>query len=370
MKRVADGVPATRSTDPLRSRLLVHTFLLLILMPAQAALSQVSGRGGSLPPIRAEHHAHIRSPAAAELFVMRSAKESGEATETEQATTAGDLIEALDRAGIQSALVISSAYRIAQPDYDMVDEIERVRSENDYIAEQVALASERLVPVCSVNPLRDYAGEEIRRCATELGVNVFKFHFANSDVNLRDDSQVGRIAKVFRIVDDLGGTALAHIRTRNDDYGAIDAERFIKGVLAPLPGLYVQIAHMAGWGGYDEGTDAALVAFIEAIADGVIDRERVQFDLAAVVFAPDAAGDDAALADSVAKANQLLADRIRQLGADRVLFATDWPSWPPTSEQDAKIEQNVWLLHKELPLTEAEWDVIDANASPAITRMQ
>lgn len=85
------------------------------------------------------------------------------------------------------------------------------------------------------------------------------------------------------------------------------------------------------------------------------------FDLAAVVLDPDAAGNNVELADSVRAANADLAARIREIGPKRVLFARDWPAWPPMPDPRLKLAQNLRLLHKALPLERSEWAVIHAN---------
>ncbi|MDX1578526.1 MAG: amidohydrolase family protein, partial [Gemmatimonadota bacterium] len=159
---------------------------------------------------------------------------------------------------------------------------------------------------------------------------------------------------------------VVHVRNREDGYGAEDVRIFIDEVLPAAPDLPVQIAHMAGWGGYDGATDAALGAFIEAIRAGRLDASRVTFDLAAVVFQPEAAGADTALARSVREANARLAERIEELGAERVVFATDWPSWPPGPEPAEGIAANLRLLETALPLGDAAWRVILSNVNAVL----
>jgi predicted TIM-barrel fold metal-dependent hydrolase len=316
----------------------------------------------------AEHHVHIQSEGGAETVreVMRIVG-GGPPPETVQATTAADVLEALDAASIQRGLVLSVAYMMGMPDAEVEDEYAKVRAENDYVAEQVATAPDRLVGACSVNPLADYALDEIRRCAQDPRLNALKLHFANSDLDLRNEAHVERLASVFGTLSRLELPAVVHVRTRRPDYGAEDADIFIREVLSRAPRLIVQIAHMAGWGGYDEATDAALGAFAAALADGRLDPDLVTFDLAAVVFQPEAAGADTAMARSVREANQRLAARIREIGVERVVFATDWPSWPPTADPRLKIDQNARLVEAELPLTPDELARIFANAN-AIAR--
>jgi predicted TIM-barrel fold metal-dependent hydrolase len=331
-------------------------------MTAVAAAGEMQNE--PLPPIRAEHHAHIRSKATAELLAANDYDGENRPPESGEARTAEQLVAALDAAGIEYGLALSIAYRLGEPGMTLDDEQERVQAENDYVAAQASLAQGRLVAACSVNPLKDYAQNEIRRCADELSIRLIKLHFTNSEVDLRNGDHVARLVGVFTVIDRLGLSAVVHLRTLRGDFGATDAKIFVNDILASVPSVYVQIAHMGGWGGYDEATDAVLAYFIDAIDKGIIDRDRIQFDLAAVVFDPDAAGDDEALAATVRNANRKLAARIRAVGPDRVLFATDWPSWPPVKDVRLRISQNASLLHKALPLNAQEWAVIHSNINP------
>jgi hypothetical protein len=74
------------------------------------------------------------------------------------------------------------------------------------------------------------------------------------------------------------------LRTRSKNYGASDVRAFIDSVLPAAPDVPVQIAHMAGWGGYDRDTDEALGAFIEAIRSCRLKRDDLYFDFSAVVL--------------------------------------------------------------------------------------
>ncbi len=331
----------------------IRGFLLLALFavaPGAAADEHLA--------VRAEHHAHIRSQATAELIAATDGE--GQAPEVVTATSAAELIVALDNAGARYGLVVSVAYRVAAPGMDVDSERQRLQAENDYVAEQVALAPDRLVGACSVNPLSDYAVDEVQRCARSLSMPVLKLHLANSEVDLSNEEHVRLLYRTMYTAERQGMSALVHLR-HDEAFGAAEADTFIREILVRLPEMQVQIAHMAGWGGYDDATDAALGAFIDAIQRGRIERGRIHFDLAAVVFDPAAAGDNAELAARVTKANEKLAERIRELGADRVLFATDWPAWPPTRDLDLKIAQNAKLIEKALPLTGREWDRIRSN---------
>lgn len=316
----------------------------------------------------ADHHLHIRSAAAAahqDRAVNALDEDPAEGpAEPSQATTAADVIAALDTAGIDGGVVLSNAYMYGMPEADVADAARLVREENDYVASEVAHYPSRLVALCSVNPLADYALAEVERCGTHGGFAGLKLHLANSDIDLRDDGDRAQLGRVFAAANDGGLNVLVHMRTRSEEYGADDVRLFIEDVLSHAPDVGVQIAHMAGWGGYDDATDAALGAFVEAFADGAITNPSVTFGLGAVVFEPAAAGADTALGNLVRSNNRRLANRVRQLGLDRVVYATDWPSWPPVADPSQGIARNMTLIRSALPLTDVEMESVFANVGP------
>ncbi len=318
-------------------------------------------------PASADHHLHIRSQAASEhLDAMAVALGERAAGDGEPNTPLGaaDAIRALDVAGVEAGVVLSNAYMFSMPQLPAVDEAAKVRAENEYVATQVALYPDRLVGLCSVNPLRPFALAEIETCGTDDRIVGLKLHLTNSGVDLRDDADVEALAKVFERADAVGLAIVIHMRTGAEDYGAVDAETFIERVFSRTSQVHVQIAHMAGWGGYDDRTDEALGAFAAAIQNGTLDGARVSFGLGAVVFQPEAAGADTALARTVRDNNAKLADRVRALGIERVVYATDWPSWPPVLDVSTGIVRNIELVRASLPMTSSELDQVFANVSP------
>ena len=308
----------------------------------------------------ADHHIHIRSAEAAELL---SNMGGVRAAVTMESQTAEQLIEAMDVASIQHGLVLSLVYLFASPDVQVENEYQVVRDENNYVAQQVALFPDRLVGACSVNPLSDYAVKEIRRCASELNTHALKLHFANSGIELRNEAHVEKLQLIFALLDELDLPAVVHLRAGESEYGSEQANIFIDSILSEVPDLPIQIAHMGGWGGYDSATDSALQAFELALNEGRL-LNPIWFDLGAVVFDPRVAGDNEELAKQVRDANETLAQRIRVIGPARVLFASDWPSWPPISDSSQKLSANQSLIEQALPLEDEELEVIYENVVP------
>jgi predicted TIM-barrel fold metal-dependent hydrolase len=265
--------------------------------------------------------------------------------------TADNLVSLLDAAGIRRALVLSVAYQFSNPNRPPVpDEYAKVRAENDWTGAQVARYPDRLRAFCGVNPLRDYAIPEIRRCAQDPQLrHGIKLHFGNSDVDLDNPEHVQRVRRAFREANRHGMAIMVHLHssvTRQRPFGATEARVFLSQVLPTAPRVPVQIAHLCGAGGYDPSVDAAVGVFVDAIAHHDRRMAHVYFDISGI----GRIGDSEEIADSIAT-------RVRQLGLGRVLFGSDG-AIPGNSPRE------YWTRFHRLPLTDAEFRTIEANVTP------
>ena len=288
-------------------------------------------------------HQHLFSPAAAKLAPGL------------HPVAARDLVNLLDAAGIRYALVLSVAYQLANPNKPaLANEYEHVKAENDWTSEQVSEFPERLRAFCGVNPLKEYAIEEIHRCAGDRQLHFgLKLHFGNSDVDLDDPQQVEQIRRVFRSANEERMAIVVHLHpsvTKKRPYGKREARIFLERVLPAAPDVPVQIAHLAGSGGYDDRTvDRALSVFVKAIKRGDGRMAHVYFDASGVC----------GYGDWKERAAQI-AMRIRQLGVKRVLYGSDAdPKMPP---------REAWAEFRKLPLSEAEFHEIARNIPPYMNK--
>ena len=274
-----------------------------------------------------------------------------------QPLDASDVIALLDQAGIRKATLLSLAYMFGKPGRQVDDEIGKVRLENDWTAAQAARYPGRLIAFCSFNPLKDYALRELKRCAarpaTAHGISRgIKLHFGNSDVQLDDPAHVARLREVFAAANASGMAIVVHMRasiSKGRPYGARQAKIFVEELLPAAPDVTVQVAHFAGSGpGYeDPPARAAMTELAAAVARRDPRTRRLLFDVASIV--------DRDITPATA---QLVADMIRQVGVDRVLYGTD-------SAQGANLRpRESWAAFRRLPLTEEEFARIADNVPP------
>ena len=264
--------------------------------------------------------------------------------------TAADLIAQLDAEGIKRAVVLSTAYIFEQPSRNVDHAEEKLKRDNDWTSKQVALFPDRLIGFCGVNPLKDYALEELARCAADPNLRRgLKLHFGNSVVDYRNPEHLAQVRRVFQAANDRRMAIVAHVRasvTAKLPWGREQALIFLNELLPAAPDVVVQVAHLAGAGSpQDEGAQQALEVFVDAVVRNDPRTRHLYFDATTLGEPP--TPDNA----------QRWASAIRRLPT-RVLFGSDATTATATPG-------DVWTaMRKLLPLTDDEFNVI-ANNTPA-----
>ena len=318
--------------------------ILVILACAAAGLGArqqpTPAASDSLTPV-IDHHQHLFSPAVQKV------------SPTLPPMNATELVKLLDEAGIRRAVVLSLGYQFGNPNKPPVpDEYSAVKAENDWTAAQIAPFADRLRGFCGLNPLKPYTLEEISRCAhiPQLRFGL-KLHFGNSDVDLTNADHVKKLQRVFAAANERRMAIVVHMRssvTAKRPYGARSARAFLNDVLPFAPDVPVQIAHLAGAGGYDDpAIDEALAVFVDAIANRDPRMKHVYLDASGVIGV-----------EKPSDKLDLIATRIRQIGVDRVLYGSDG-ALPP-----AYTPKKAWEAFRRLPLTDAEFTIIANNRAP------
>ena len=313
-------------------RIIVTALLLAAL--ACASNPRASASTTSSRPL-VDHHQHLFSPA---IHAYNSALPQRDARA---------VVAQLDSVGIRRAAVLSVAYMYANPNRPPVEhELEKVRAENAWTAAQVAEFPGRLVGVCSVNPLKEYALDEIARCAANPNLRAaLKMHFGNSDVQLDDTAHVARLRRVFQAAQQHRMGIVIHMRssvTRKRPYGAATARAFLDLLVPAAPDVPIQIAHLAGAGGYDDpGVDSAVAVFVDAVKRGDPRMRNVYFDISGGIA-------------SSRERHALVVQRIRELGIERMLYGSD----------AAVSVVDEYASFHTLPLTADEFRRIESNVAP------
>lgn len=262
----------------------------------------------------------------------------------EEPLDAQRLVSMLDAAHIKRAVVLSVGYWFDAPTRGAARSKESMQAENAWTAAQAARFPDRLVAFCSLNPVSDAATETLRLCIADKRVKGLKLHFANSRVDLLKEEHVRRIREVFAAANRARLPIVAHVRN-GDSYGAREARVILEKILPAAPDIPVQIAHL--WGGANFAPDA-LAVYAEAVAARLPATRNLYFDVS-----------DAALVASTPEPAQVVADRIRQIGLDRILYGSDaaFGNHPDPAGSWA-------AFRKGIPLRAEEFEKIAHNVAP------
>lgn len=306
------------------------TTTLVVLLSACATIPNTQS---SAPLV--DYHQHLVSPAFAQIAQL-------------PARDAKALLQQLDSAGINKAIVLSVGYSSSDERKQLTNPDSLTRAENDWTSAQVALGGGRLVGFCSSNPLRPAALAELERCLALPGMKGFKLHFGNSGVSLRNPAHVSRMIEVFTMAERRGIPILVHMRARGGtNFGGEDARVFLQSLLPAAPSIEVVIAHFGGAGpGYPDQADEVMAVFGAAAARKDQGMRNVYFDVATVVTAV-----------ATAKDGELIASRIRQVGVNRVLYGSD------LSPPGGSIQSGWEVFRDRTPLTAAEFRQIAGNVT-------
>ncbi len=280
-----------------------------------------------------DYHQHLVSPAFAPI--VKKPEKDGAA-----------LVRELDAAGIKRAVVLSVGYSFADERKGLSDPDRLTREANDWTSQEVVKNAPRLIGFCSANPHRPVALQELERCLALPGMTGIKLHLGNGGISLRDPAHLARIQQVFALAQRFQAPVLVHMRARGGaNYGAEDARLFLTQVVPTAPGIEVIVAHFGGAGpGYPPQADEVMAVFAEAAERKDPLLRNVYFDVATIVT------DETTPAEGA-----LVAQRIRQVGLERVLYGSDLS--PPGGGVRAGWE----IFRDKAQLTAAELQVIASN---------
>ena len=304
-----------------------------LLLAACTSARSAAPRAALVP--RVDYHQHLVSSAFAPI--VKLAPRDGRA-----------LLAELDAAGIEKAVVLSVGYSFADERKKLPDPDALTRAENDWTSAQVAASGGRLIGFCSANPLRDAALTELERCLGLAGMRGIKLHFGNAGITLRNPAHATRIAQVFALAERRRAAVLVHMRARGgENYGAEDARLFLDRLVAVAPSIEIVVAHLGGSGpGYPAQTDSVMAEFGAAAERGDARMRNVYFDVATDV-------DE----ETTPAQAELVARRIRQVGARHVLYGSDL--LPP----GGSIRSGWEIFRRKVPLTTAEQRTIAGNVT-------
>ncbi|HYH06499.1 MAG TPA: amidohydrolase family protein [Thermoanaerobaculia bacterium] len=256
------------------------------------------------------------------------------------------LVKELDAAGFEKALVLSVGYSFADERKKLTDPDRLTREENDWTSAEVTKNAPRLIGFCSANPLRPMALEELDRCLGLPGMTGIKIHLGNAGITLRDPAHLARMQEVFALAQRRRAAVLIHMRARGGtNYGAEDAQLFLDKIVPTAPDIEIVVAHLGASGpGYTPQHDEVMAVFGAAVQHKDPRMKNVYFDVSSNVTGEITPADAA-----------LVAQRIREVGAKRILYGSD------LSAPGGSIGKGWEIFRTKLPLTAAELQQVANN---------
>jgi uncharacterized protein len=312
-----------------------------VVVAQNGRTSRADAQSESIIPV-ADHHQHVFSPAYVEKFLPPNSK----------TITAQDLIGLLDKAGIRRAVLLANGYSFGRPGSEPPDEYTVVKAENDWAAAQAALFPKRLVAFCGFNPLKEYALDELARCAKNPSLRRgIKLHFGSSDVQTEIPAHFEKLKQVFQAANKQRMAIVVHMRasiSKKRPYGPEQARAFLQ-LLSFAPDVPVQIAHLASSGPGYADPDAHSV--IEVLADAIAKKDRrtrkLWFDVASNAHPR-----------NPPETSELMVKLIRRIGVERILYGSDAATGNNLQPRES------WEAFRQLKLSQNEFKTIAGNVAP------
>ncbi len=253
------------------------------------------------------------------------------------AAKADELIERLDEANVEHAVVLSAGYFALEDNSNMAPE-------NDWVASQVAKYSQRLVGFCGINPGYENAASEVDRCLEQPGMVGVKLHLDGSVFDLTDAENVEALSAVFDRIEANDAPVLIHA---SDHFGLpLNGEAFtnLGAVITAHPSVRITHAHCAG--NFD---DQSIELWLRVHNSGYGDNAFVDISACLAYYS------HAPLAT-----RELMVWRLRNWGIERVLFGSDYFQYG----EDETPKETLETLAR-YPFTQAELDTIVENDASA-----
>lgn len=228
--------------------------------------------------------------------------------------------------------------------YQGNDEYKKVKMENDFLFESAKKHKNNAQPFFAVDPLKDYAIEEIERCLKINANSGLKLHFNSSQVYLTEPEHLKKIHAIFKIASANNLPILLHFDNWHPKFGAPDIEILVDKILRDLDPIHLTIAHFGTSGGFNQKTKNVLDTFIKLFENERIPKKhKILFDISAVALDKDSEGVKKLTEESF-KELKTYCDKI---GYDNIIFGTDYPLYN-AKEYISVLKTNLNLSELEL----------------------
>lgn len=274
-----------------------------------------------------DNHVHIMSPRMIKLF-----KDVGIPFSKPDADYS-DITAIRKRLGTDRFNLISMAYLFGNPEFGKVEDVRKaVEAENDFAAAAKSTDPQNIKAFCGIDPLRDFALEEAKRCFEKLKIDGLKLHFNASQIYLTEPEHLEKVRPIFTFAAENGLPVLLHFDNSHPKFGETDVNLLVDEILLKIKPVKLVLAHFGTSGGFSDKTKKVLSAFIKRLKEEPkLAQHSVLFDISAVALDKDT--------DGVSKLSDEQFLEVKEyagkLGFDKIVFGTDYPLY--SSAQYLKI---------------------------------
>jgi len=290
-----------------------------------------------------DHHVHILSPRLLadwkSLGMPFSQKDSAYTSVTEIARSV--------RA--KRFVALSMAYLFGSSWFERIDGIDEneekwVSAENDYIADCVKGGGGKCIGFFSVNPLKEYAIREIKRCSENRLFSGLKIHCLASDISMDNEVHKKRLLEVFELCEAKRIPVMVHFAgTPDDSFGQRQVNSFWN-IVAAHPKLEIVLAHLGASGGFNANSKMIIQTYNQLCKeDQGFAKMHVYFDLSGAILINEVDGIEPTSEDLTKQLAQIMIET----GLKKFLPASDYPAF---SIEDAhtSIKDHLPLSKKQL----------------------
>ena len=266
----------------------------LCTVPALAAAEKNCGA----PGVIIDSHLHVASPENWDKSLLKQTMNMAEPPSVEK------VLAELEESGVDMAVLVSTAYVF--PDRELA------MRENDYVAGLVKAHPEKFMGLCAITPTQPWAAEEVERCVNVLGLNGLKLHLFANPMDLTREADVATLTAVFKKAAEVKKGLPILI-----DFNWMDDAQTLALVQLAManPTVNIIMAHALG----HHYKEFVTVSLLRKLIPGGLQNLYADISATLSTYPPDAPAFD----DYIW--------HLRQMGADHLLFGSDYPVETPTS---------------------------------------
>lgn len=213
-------------------------------------------------------------------------------------------------------VLISVGYAYENMEGDLSKK-EFVKRENNLLSEVVKTNSDILIGFYGINPLEDFAIEEIKRCDEELKLDGLKLHLQSCNLNLKDSIQLSKLQKVIELADKREIPLLIHNNAWDKSFGKEYFQIFKKEILDKNDSLTIIFAHAGDGGGfYQFGYDFLNEFIFYFREENKKGNHKIYFELSSVAKV---------IKYPKSRTDAEFLEIMKKIGYDKFIFGSDYP---------------------------------------------